>query len=226
MNLGLGIISIIITFSIPVIMEKKFQKEGLYVWISIATIIANILVCKSIELFHYTTNLGNILFASSFLAGDILNEKYSKRDSKQAVLLAVIAQIVFIIMTQMALQYIPSKEDLAQESMKTLFQLNIRVSISSIIMYFISNYANIYIYNRIKEKVPKKLWLRNNISTIISNSLENYLFTTFAFIGIFSIKTIVEIATIASILEIILAILDKPFLYLAVKGRNYENSND
>ena len=56
MNLGLGIISIIITFSIPVIMEKKFQKEGLYVWISIATIIANILVCKSIELFHYTTN--------------------------------------------------------------------------------------------------------------------------------------------------------------------------
>ena len=44
MNIVLGIISIIATFSIVVCMEKMFKKEGLYVWISIATIMANILV--------------------------------------------------------------------------------------------------------------------------------------------------------------------------------------
>ena len=65
-NILLGFISVIITFTLTVLSEKIFKKEGLFVWISIATILANILVCKSIEMFSFTTNLGNILCASSF----------------------------------------------------------------------------------------------------------------------------------------------------------------
>ena len=64
--------------------------------------------------------------------------------------------------------------------------------------------------------MPKKLWIRNNISTIVCNCLENFIFSTMAFIGIFPINTIFEIALVASILEIIIAILDTPFLYLSI----------
>ena len=76
MNILLGVVSLLLTFSLLIIVEKFFKKEGLFVWVSIATIIANILVCKSIGIFNITTNLGNILFASSFLATDIMSEKY------------------------------------------------------------------------------------------------------------------------------------------------------
>lgn len=214
-NILLGFISVIITFSLTVLSEKIFKKEGLFVWISIATILANILVCKSIEMFSFTTNLGNVLFASSFLAADILTEKYGGEYAKKAIVLSVFSQIIFIIMTQFALLYTPSSIDLANESMKNLFTINLRVSISSILMYFISNMINIYLYTWIKNKIPKKLWLRNNISTIVCNCLENFIFSTIAFIGIFSISTIFEIAFVASILEIIIAILDTPFLYLS-----------
>lgn len=214
-NILLGFISVIITFSLTVLSEKIFKKEGLFVWISIATILANILVCKSIEMFSFTTNLGNVLFASSFLAADILTEKYGGEYAKKAIVLSVFSQIIFIIMTQFALLYTPSSVDLANESMKNLFTINLRVSISSILMYFISNMINIYLYTWIKNKIPKKLWLRNNISTIVCNCLENFIFSTIAFIGIFSISTIFEIAFVASILEIIIAILDTPFLYLS-----------
>ena len=82
MNIVLGIISIIATFSIVVCMEKMFKKEGLYVWISIATIMANILVCKSIDILGLTASLGNVMFASIFLATDILSEKYDVKDIK------------------------------------------------------------------------------------------------------------------------------------------------
>lgn len=215
MNIILGIISVFITFSLTVLAEKIFKKEGLYAWISIATIIANIIICKSIDLLSFKVNLGNVLFASSFLATDIMNEKYGKDDSKKAIILAVFSQIVFLLSTQIALLYTPNDIDIANDAMKTLFSINLRVSISSIIMYLVSNMFDVYLYEKIKKKVPDKMWLRNNVSTIISNSLENYLFTALAFIGIFSFKEIIEIASTASILEIIIAAMDTPFLYLS-----------
>lgn len=217
MNILLGIVSLLLTFSLLIIVEKIFKKEGLFVWISIATIIANILVCKSIELFNFTTNLGNILFASSFLATDIMSEKYGAKESRKAIVLGVVSQVIFVIMTQIGLLYTPAPEDLAQESMKGLFSINLRVSIASIVMYFVSNMADIYIFEKIKEKVPGKLWLRNNVSTMICNSIENYLFSFLAFAGLMDITTILSIATLASVLEIVIAACDTPFLYLSKK---------
>lgn len=217
MNILLGVVSLLLTFSLLIIVEKFFKKEGLFVWVSIATIIANILVCKSIELFSFTTNLGNILFASSFLATDIMSEKYGAKESRKAIVLGVVSQVIFVIMTQIGLLYTPAPEDLAQESMKGLFSINLRVSIASIVMYFVSNMADIYIFEKIKEKVPGKLWLRNNVSTMICNSIENYLFSFLAFAGLMDITTILSIATLASVLEIVIAACDTPFLYLSKK---------
>lgn len=217
MNILLGVVSLLLTFSLLIIVEKFFKKEGLFVWVSIATIIANILVCKSIGIFNITTNLGNILFASSFLATDIMSEKYGAKESRKAIILGVVSQVIFVIMTQIGLLYTPAPEDLAQESMKGLFSINLRVSIASIVMYFVSNMADIYIFEKIKEKVPGKLWLRNNVSTMICNSLENYFFSILAFAGLMDIPTILSIATLASILEIVIAACDTPFLYLSKK---------
>ena len=217
MNIVLGIISIIATFSIVVCMEKMFKKEGLYVWISIATITANILVCKSIDILGLTASLGNVMFASIFLATDILSEKYDVKDSRKAVILAIVSQIIFIMTTTLAISYIPSETDLSNDSMKTLFSINTRVSISSIVMFGASNMLDIYLFEKLKRKFPKQLWLRNNISTIISNCLENYFFVFFAFVGIYDYITILSIATTTSILEIIIAICDTPFMYIAKK---------
>lgn len=217
MNIVLGIISIIATFSIVVCMEKMFKKEGLYVWISIATIMANILVCKSIDILGLTASLGNVMFASIFLATDILSEKYDVKDSRKAVMLAIVSQIIFILATTLAVSYIPSKTDLSNESMRTLFSINARVSISSIVMFGASNMLDIYLFEKLKKKFPKQLWLRNNVSTIISNCLENYFFVFFAFVGIYDYSTILSIATTTSILEIIIAICDTPFMYIAKK---------
>lgn len=217
MNIVLGIISIIATFSIVVCMEKMFKKEGLYVWISIATITANILVCKSIDILGLTASLGNVMFASIFLATDILSEKYDVKDSRKAVMLAIVSQIIFILATTLAVSYIPSKTDLSNESMKTLFSINARISISSIVMFGASNMLDIYLFEKLKKKFPKQLWLRNNVSTIISNCLENYFFVFFAFVGIYDYSTILSIATTTSILEIIIAICDTPFMYIAKK---------
>ena len=217
MNIIYGFINIIVTFSLVVLIERLFKKEGLYVWLSIATILANLTVCKMIDVFSFTTSLGNVLFASTFLATDIMSEKYGKKDAKKGVYISIFSSITFIIITQLTLIFIPSSDDVVNEAMKTLFSISIRTMTASMVMFFISNMADIHLYNKLKEKYPNKLWLRNNISTILCNCLENYFFNTLAFIGIFSMNVIISIATTTTIIEIVIALCDTPFLYLSKK---------
>lgn len=217
MNILLGIIGIVLCFGIEVLIEKIFKKEGLYVWISGALITANILVAKNIDILGLQATLGNILFASTFLATDILSEKYSAKESRKAVNIGIVSVILFTVATQFSLLFKPNELDLVNDSLKNLFSLNLRISASSILMCYLSNLLDIYLFEKIKKKIHNKLWIRNNIATIISNCLENYLFTIFAFIGIYDIKTILSIATTTTILEIIIAVCDTPFLYLSKK---------
>lgn len=217
MNILLGITGIILCFGIEVLIEKIFKKEGLYVWIAVALVTANLLVAKNINILGLQATLGNILFASTFLATDILSEKYSTKESRKAINIGICAVILFTIATQFSLLFKPNELDMVNDSLKNIFTFNLRISISSIVMCYLSNMLDIIVFEKIKKKIPNKMWVRNNIATIISNCLENYLFTIFAFIGIYDLKTIFAIATTTTILEIMIAICDTPFLYLSKK---------
>ena len=217
MNILYGFINIIVVFSFVVLIEKLFKKEGLYVWLSVAIILANLTVCKMIDLFGFTTSLGNVLFASTFLATDIMSEKYSKKDAKKGIYISLFCGVVFIIVTQITLLFKPSADDVVNDAMKTLFKVSVRTTTASMLMFFISNMMDIHIYNKLKEKYPNKLWFRNNISTILCNCLDNYFFNTLAFVGIFSLPVIISIATTTTIIEIVIALCDTPFLYISKK---------
>ena len=101
--------------------------------------------------------------------------------------------------------------------MKTLFEFGGRVSIASIVMYFVSNYADVYLFDLLRKKFPNKLWLSNNVATIVCNCLENFLFGILAFAGVFPIVTIIEMQIVGCIIEMIIAVCDTPFLYLSKK---------
>ena len=60
-----------------------FGKQGLIAWVAIGTIIANIQVIKTAEIFGISATLGNVMFASIYLATDILNDIYGRRVAKE-----------------------------------------------------------------------------------------------------------------------------------------------
>ena len=224
MNIGLAVLELIVVFSLVVLSDKLFKKEGLFAWASIALIIANLIVGKTIDFFGFTGSLGNIAFASIFLAADIISEKYGKKEAKRAIYLSVFSCASFVAITQISLLFIPRANDTLQEPMKQLLSINIRTSIASIVMFFVSNIVNIHLYNFLKKKFPKQLWLRNNVATILCNCLENYLFVGLAFAFIFPVMTILSIATFKTVLEIIISVCSTPFLYAATK--KFKKSKD
>lgn len=227
MNELILIMEAVIVFSMALLAHAIFKKEGVIAWVAIATVLANIITAKNAEVFGLSTAIGTVMFASIFLATDILSECYSKEDAKKAVYIGLAANIVLICATQIALAYTPSEFDYADGAMQTLFALNLRISIASAVMYFISNLADVYLFNKIKDKMNgKALWLRNNVSTILCNCLENFGFIGLAFWGIYDVKTIMTIAISTSIVEMCVAILDTPFLYFARAIAEKRNATD
>lgn len=235
MNELMLFVEVCIVFSLVLICHRFFKREGVIAWVAIATVLANIITAKNAMIFGLSTAIGTVMFASTFLATDILSECYSKEDAKKAVYIGLFSNIVLISATQIALRYIPSQFDYANDAMTTLFALNLRISIASAAMYFIANMADVYIFNKIKDKMQgKALWLRNNVSTIFCNCLENFGFIGLAFWGIYDVKTIITIAVSTSIIELIVAVCDTPFLYIARRigggsgrdSRNYSINSD
>lgn len=210
------IIETICVFGLLTLVNKVFKKEGVIAWVCIATVLANVITAKNASIFGLDTAIGTVMFASTFLATDMLSEFYGKQYAKKAIILGLCSSAVLIISTQIALWYKPSYIDYADEYMRGLFSMNLRISLSSMIMYFIANMADIYIFNKIKDRTGNKfMWLRNNVATIICNCLENFGFIFLAFVGIYDIPTIINIALSTSVIELIAALIDTPFLYLS-----------
>ena len=217
MNLVIGILSAIVCFGMVVLIEKLFKKEGLYVWVALAVIVANIMACKQIDLLGHAVSLGSVAFASSFLATDILTIKYDKKSAQKAVILGLVSIVMFNILMQITIAYKPNELDFVNDSVKNLFNVGGRVSCASIIMYFVSNMADVYLFDKLRNKFPDKLWLSNNVATIVCNVTENVLFGLLAFAGIFPVITILQMTVVGSIIEVVLALADTPFLYLSKK---------
>lgn len=207
---------IAVIFSALLFCYKAFGKIGAIAWVGIATVLANIITAKTGEIFGMSAALGTVMFASTFLATDILTEYHGKEDAKKAVYIGLFADVILIISTQIALLYKPDEFDYANDAMQTLFSLNLRISLASMLMYFIANMVDVSLFAKLKEKSNgKRLWLRNNVATILCNCLENFGFIALAFAGIYDFPTIISIAVSTSVIEVIVAILDTPFLYLA-----------
>lgn len=214
MNTVILVIEVITVFSALIALYALFGKSGVIAWVGIATVLANVITAKNADIMGMQTAIGTVMFASTFLATDILSENHGKEAAKKAVYVGLFADVMLIISTQIALWYKPSVIDYADDAMRTLFSLNLRISLASMVMYFISNLADVVIFSKLKEK-GTALWVRNNVATILCNCLENFGFIWLAFVGIYDTKTILIIAASTSVVEMVVAVLDTPFIYLA-----------
>ena len=213
-------IEILVLFTFVVLSKKLFGRDGVIAWIVLASVLANVVQGKNASIFGLNAGIGHVLFSSTFLATDILSESYSPNDAKKAVWLGFSANLVFIVVMLIALRYIPSSIDTVNSNMSEMFGLNIRITASSMFWYLISNFGDVYLYNKLKAITNGKyLWLRNNVSTILFNCAENFGFAFFAFGGIYTVSQILEIALASTLIEIIVGIIDTPFLYIAVQDK-------
>lgn len=220
MNEALLVFKMFFVFVSILIALKVFGKAGLFAWIAVASILANIIVAKNIEVFGIDATMGNVMFASTFLATDILSEKYGAKEAKKGVYIGLFAVLLYLAISQFCLRFMPSDLDIVHESMVGLFTLAPRICLASVSMYFLANLLDVVLYNALRKRYGNdKLWLRNNVCTIVCNGLENFGFVVLAFAGVYPIEELIIIAVSTSLIEAAIAVCDTPFLYAARRMR-------
>ena len=212
------VIEIVVVLSLLLLAKKFFGKGGVMAWIALATVFANIFEAKNIMLFGLNLAAGHVMFGSVFLATDILSECYGKETAKKGVWIGLAADLALIACSQLCRLYVPSPLDTADPAIQRLFSMSLRITSASAVMFFISNWCDVLLFNKIKELTNGKyLWLRNNVATIVCNCLENFLFYILAFYPSFTMPQIISMGFATCLLEIVIGICDTPFIYAARK---------
>lgn len=213
----------IVNFGLIVLVYKLFGKTGLFAWIAMGTILANIQVVKNVDFtvmgITLAATLGNIMYGTLFLVTDALSEKYGHKDAKKAVYLGFFSLLSTVIIMQMVLLFTPNAIDFSESALETIFNFMPQVAIASLIAYIVSQTFDVYLFQKIKNKLPdaKHLWVRNNGSTIVSQLIDTCIFVPLAFIGQLPMEVIMDIFITTYIIKVMVAFLDTPFVYLIKK---------
>ncbi|SOB58528.1 putative queuosine precursor transporter [Pseudodesulfovibrio profundus] len=216
MNETLWILFALVDLCMVLAVYRFFGRVGLFGLMVFNLLLCNIQVLKTVELFGLTTTLGNVLYASVFLATDLLSEFYGKKEAQKGVLLGFVTLLMMVGYMQIALLFQPATDDFAQPHLQALFGFMPRIALASMFAYLVSQMHDVWAFHAIKQRTGgKMLWLRNNASTMISQFLDSAIFCTIAFWGVFPLNIFMEIMLSTYIIKVAVAALDTPFIYLA-----------
>lgn len=221
-NEMLLIITLLVLYGSVLVWFALFGTSGLLSFTVFATIAANIEVLILVQAFGMEMTLGNILFATTFLVTDILSEIAGKKQAQQAVWIGIAANILFVLVSQSWLMYLPSSGDWATPAIKTIFSNTPRLMLASLAVYAIVQIFDVWLYHKWWDLTQRLsgdrrgfLWVRNNGSTLISQLLNAILYTIFAFYGMYDTSTLVSIVLSSYVIFIFTSLLDTPIVYWA-----------
>lgn len=193
-------------------------KTGLVSLVAAVAILCNLQVMKITTLFGVTVTLGNVLYGVIFFATDLLNEMYGPREARRAVLTGFISMLAMTVITQVALLFRTAPDPWAldvQHSMQRLFGFMPRLTAASITAYLLSQYHDVWAFHLLKRLTKgRKLWLRNNLSTMASQLIDTVVFCVMAFWGVFERSVFLHVLLSTYVMKFVVAAADTPFLYL------------
>lgn len=212
----LWILFVIFDLSVVLLAFRLWGKNGLYAMIACSGVICNIQVVITVQLFGLVATLGNIVYASIFLATDILSEHFGPRAARKGVWIGFFTLIWATVAMQIAVHFVPDESDFMLGHVRELFSLMPRIVVASLVAYLISQHHDIWAFDFWKKRTAgKHLWLRNNASTLISQLMDSLVFTLIAFVGEFDTGVLIQILITTYLMKVIVAVADTPFVYLS-----------
>jgi uncharacterized integral membrane protein (TIGR00697 family) len=186
-------IELVVVFSLIPLVLRPFGAAGMFIFIAVGIIAANVQVLKSASFSFYASPipLGTVAFSATYIATDVLTEYYGRAVAKKAVWLGFSAMLMLTVMMLLIMGYKPMTAEEAGTGMAwalpnhdhivALYMPQATLLVAGLSSYLISQFNDIYVFQKIRQWTGRgQLWVRACGSTAISALVDNTVFSTLA----------------------------------------------
>ena len=222
-------ITLVLDLGFTVLMYRFFGRYGLLACIVLSILLANLQGPKLTVILGLETSLGVIFYSSIFFATDLMSEKFGKKAADNAVMMGFSVCAIILIMLSISLLFIPSTQNQqtfsteVHESFVRILDFTPRFIFGSLFAYLISQRFDVWCFHKIKAWTNgKHLWLRNNLSTMASQTVDTTLYALVVWWGVVDLEQAINLGLAKMVFKIGIAAFDTPFIYWA---RNWSVKN-
>ena len=204
-------------------------KEKLFLLLSgiflTSLVLANIIgTTKFVIVFGLTVPAGVLAYPFTFLATDLICELYGKKRA-QALVWVGFAMNFFMLGLMMLGHYLKDASGIsgATSTFESVYEFMIGNVIASMIAYLIAQSVDVKLFHFWKNLTKgKHLWLRNNLSTVVSQLADTTAIMTILYLAnnlgtsIQSIGDLVGLIFASYIFKVFVALFDTPLFYIGV----------
>ena len=179
-------------------------------------LIANKFVSIDLGFKVFVISAGVIPYPITFLITDILSELYGQKRTTQVVLAGLVASVFVLFILWLGAQFPSIDGSIVDDAMyNAVFQNAWRVIAASMLAYLFAQLIDVRLFHFWKKLTNgKKLWVRNNFSTILSQGVDTTMVVLVLFAGVESWSTMGGYITDGWLFKIIFAAFDTIIIYL------------
>lgn len=183
-----------------------------------AIVVSNITASKLVNLGPFVVPIAVICYPITFAITDIVSEVYGKKVAQRIVWSGFFVSVMLVVYSKIVVVYPPSSFFEQNESFVKVFSSTPRIVLASMVAYILSQTHDVWAFHLWK-KITKgnHLWIRNNLSTIVSQFIDTCVFITVAFFNIVPGNILLNMVFSQYIVKFIIALIDTPFVYLGVR---------
>jgi uncharacterized integral membrane protein (TIGR00697 family) len=204
-------------------MQDKFKgREPKYYNIFTGLFVAVLLVSeitatKIAQIGFIQTSGAIILFPISYIMSDILTEVYGYARARSVMWIGFVG-LVLMSLVLVAVEFLPAAPSWHnQQAYEAVLGFVPRISMASIIAYWVGGFANDFTLAKMKILTKGKyLWSRTIGSTVVGQAIDSFLFIGLAFYGIIPTAVVLQIALTQYLLKVIYETVATPVTYFIV----------
>ncbi len=181
-------------------------------------LIANKFVMVDMGFATFNISAGVLPYPLTFLITDILSEIYGRKKTNAVVASGFFATLLVLLILYLGHSF-PALENspVTQEEYASVFRNSWRVMSASMLAYLGAQFLDVRLFHFWKKLTNgKKLWLRNNFSTMLSQLVDTILVTTVIFIGIEDFSFIGSLIWDGWLFKVLFAAADTLVIYVII----------
>ncbi len=196
------------------LIALQLGPSALISFVSTCCILANLFVIKQVTLFGLSATGSDAFTIGAVLGLNMLQEYYGKDQARSAIAINFFLLVLYAIMSQIHLVYIPSSADIMHEHFSCICSPMPRIVIASFTVYLITQYCDYLLYGFLKTYWKNRfLLLRNYASLIVTQLLDTVLFTILGLYGL--VDNVWHIMLVSYIIKLCAIAVTTPFIAMS-----------